>query len=271
MSNKSRDNEILRLLEESPSQFVSVESLAEYFKTSESTIRRDLQRMGDEHRILRVHGGATSLHFSGNFKFDRLDKEYLERERTEPETKKIIARRAAQLVKDGSCVYMDASTTVASMIPFLPPMKNTYFVTNSPLLAQKMAEKNLICYVTGGELKISTNAFIGSFALEFLKRFNFDMGFFGTNGIHPQAKFTTPDPQECAIKSTVISKCFNIYILADHSKFDNIATATFCDFNRPILITDTCDDKYKSLIKTIEVNPAGNNAQNVPATKGDEK
>ena len=64
MGQKSRDEEILRILEESPSQFVSVESLAEYFKTSESTIRRDLQRMGQEHRLLRVHGGAASLHFS---------------------------------------------------------------------------------------------------------------------------------------------------------------------------------------------------------------
>ena len=90
MSLKTRDSEILKLLDESPSQFVSVESLAEYFKTSESTIRRDLQRMASQHQIMRVHGGAASLHFSGNFKFERLDKEYLERERTEPEVKKYI-------------------------------------------------------------------------------------------------------------------------------------------------------------------------------------
>lgn len=252
MGQKSRDEEILRILEESPSQFVSVESLAEYFKTSESTIRRDLQRMGQEHRLLRVHGGAASLHFSGNFKFDRVDKEYLERERSEPEIKKQIAKRAAQFIKDGSCVYLDASTTVASMISFLPQTKNTYYVTNSPLLAQKLAERNLTCYCTGGELKISTNAFIGSYALDFLKRFNFDMGFFGTNGIHPQAKFTTPDPQECVIKSTVITKCYSVYILSDSTKFDHIATATFSDFTRPILITDHVDEKYRSLIKTVE-------------------
>lgn len=254
MSQKNRDEEILRILEESPSQFVSVESLAEYFKTSESTIRRDLQRMGQEHRLVRVHGGAASLHFSGNFKFDRVDKEYLERERSEPEIKKMIAKRAAQFVKENSCVYMDASTTVASMIPYIPQMKNTYFVTNSPLLAQKMAERNFICYCTGGELKISTNAFIGSYAINFIKNFNFDMGFFGTNGIHPQAKFTTPDPQECAIKATVLEKCYSVYILSDSTKFDHIATATFADFTRPILITDHCDEKYRSLIKTIETN-----------------
>ena len=67
MSTKERDEEIIKLLEESPSQFVSVPSLAEYFKTSESTIRRDLQRMANQHLLMRVHGGAASLHFSGNF------------------------------------------------------------------------------------------------------------------------------------------------------------------------------------------------------------
>ncbi len=253
MSLKERDEEILKLLDESPSQYVSVESLAEYFKTSESTIRRDLQRMSLEHKLMRVHGGAASLHFSGNFKFERLDREYLERERTEPEIKKLIAREASHYVKEGSCIYLDASTTVASMIFFLPTYRNTYYVTNSPLLAQKLAERGLTCYVTGGELKMTTNAFIGPYAIDFINQFNFDIGFFGTNGIHPQAKFTTPDPQECAIKSAAISKCYSVYILADHTKFDNISTATFSDFTRPILITDVANEKYRSLVKMIEV------------------
>lgn len=256
MSSRDRDVEILKLLEESPSQFVSVESLAEYFKTSESTIRRDLQRMGAQHKILRVHGGAASLHFSGNFKFERLDREYLERERTEPEVKKYIAAQAAKFVKEGSCIYLDASTTVASMIPFLPSFKNTYYVTNSPALAQKIAERGLACYVTGGELKLTTNAFIGPYAIDFISKFNFDVGFFGTNGIHPQAKFTTPDPQECAVKASALNKCYQVFILADHSKFDNIATATFSDFSRPTLITDCIDSKYQSLVKAIEVDPS---------------
>ncbi|MFA6624300.1 MAG: DeoR/GlpR family DNA-binding transcription regulator [Bacilli bacterium] len=254
MSSKERDDEILRLLEESPSQFVAVESLAQYFKTSESTIRRDLQRLGAQHQILRVHGGAASLHFSGNFKFERLDKEYLERERTEPEVKQYIAKRAAQFIKEGSCIYLDASTTVASMISFFPNYKNTYYVTNSPLLAQKLAERNLTCYVTGGELKLTTNAFIGSFVLDFISRFNFDVGFFGTNGIHPQTKFTTPDPQECSIKAAAIAKSYEVFILADHTKFDNISTATFSDFSKPTLITDKVDEKYRSLVKTIQVD-----------------
>lgn len=255
---KNRDKEILRLLEESPNQFISVDQLADYFKTSPSTIRRDLQRRSEHHQLRRVHGGAASVHYSGNFQFDRLDKEYRERERREPDIKKLIARKAASLVKEGACVYRDASTTVAARIPFLPDTKSIIYVTNSPLIAQRLAERNLTCYVTGGELKLTTNAFIGSFAIDRINHFNFAIGFFGTNGIHPQAKFTTPDPQECAIKMAAISKCFSIYILADHTKLDRISTVTFCDFAAPTLITDKRTDKYRSFIKSIEVGDNSN-------------
>ena len=51
---------------------------------------------------------------------------------------------------------------------------------------------------------------------------------------------------------TVITKCYSVYILSDSTKFDHIATATFSDFTRPILITDHVDEKYRSLIKTVE-------------------
>lgn len=251
--NLQRDEEILKLIEESPSQFVSVEQLALHFKTSESTIRREIKRLADNHKILRVHGGATTLNFSGTYKFERLDREYLEREKSEVEVKQLIAKKAITHLKNSSLIYLDASTTVASMIPYIPKDKNLKFVTNSPTVASRLIENGLPCYVTCGELKLTTNALIGPFAIEFLDKFNFSTGFFGTNGIHHQAKFTTPDPEECAIKVKAISRCYDVFILADHTKIGNIASSTFSDFSRPTLIIDKIDDKYKNLIKNVEI------------------
>ena len=133
--------------------------------------------------------------------------------------KNTIARYASKLVKSNMCVYLDASTTVASMIPYLPLLSNTYFVTNSPNLAIKLSELGHRVYVTGGELKLTTNAYIGGYALDFLDKFNFSLGFFGTNGIHLTSGFTTPDPSEASIKMKAISKCYSVYILASHNKF----------------------------------------------------
>lgn len=251
--NLKRDEEILKLIDEAPSQFISVESLASYFNISESTIRRELKKLADLHKLARVHGGATTLNFSGTYTFERLDREYLEREKSEVEIKQQVAKCAASHLKSSSLIYLDASTTVASMIPYIPKNKNLKFVTNSPTVASRLMENGLPCYVTCGELKLLTNALIGSFALEFLDKFNFSTGFFGTNGIHYQAKYTTPDPEECEVKVKAMSRCYEVFILADHTKLGNIASSTFSDFSRPTLIIDKVDEKYKNLIKNIEI------------------
>lgn len=251
--NLVRDEEILKLIDASPSQFVSVESLAAHFNISESTIRRELKKLADLHKLTRVHGGATTINFSGTYTFERLDREYLEREKSEVEIKQMVAKTACSHLKNSSLIYLDASTTVASMVPYIPKNKNLKFVTNSPTVASRLMENGLPCYVTCGELKLLTNALIGSFALEFLDKFNFSTGFFGTNGIHYQAKYTTPDPEECAIKVKAMSRCYEVFILADHTKIGNIASSTFSDFSRPTLIIDKVDEKYKNLIKNIEI------------------
>ena len=41
--------------------FLSVRELSQKFDVSEVTIRRDLQRLHDEHRLLRTYGGVVPL------------------------------------------------------------------------------------------------------------------------------------------------------------------------------------------------------------------
>lgn len=250
--NFLRDELIIEYIFKTKNQRASVEELAKHFNVSTSTIRRDLNRLSKEHKLIKIHGGATSVSsLGGEIKFERSDIEYYEREETDIDIKNQIARQAGKLVKSNMAVYLDASTSVASMIPYLPLLNNTFFVTNSSYLASKLAELGHKVYVTGGELKLTTNAYIGGYALDFIDRFNFSIGFFGTNGIHPSSGFTTPDPLEASIKMKAISKCYNVYVLATHSKFDNVANCTFANFSRITLITDEIPENYKNLIKHI--------------------
>ena len=41
---------------------VSITALSERLKTSAVTIRRDLDQLADEGRLVRTHGGAVQLH-----------------------------------------------------------------------------------------------------------------------------------------------------------------------------------------------------------------
>lgn len=250
-----RDEEIIEAINNSKNQRLTVEELSKIFDVSPSTIRRDLARLDKEHKVVKLHGGATSIGgYVGNISFERVDKEYFEREEADIDIKNKIARHAAKLVKSGMCVYLDASTTVASMIPYLNILNSVVYVTNSPNLASKLAEYGHKVFVTGGELKLTTNAYIGGYALDFLEKFNFSIGFFGTNGIHPKAGFTTPDPVEATIKMKAISKTYQTYILCTHKKFDFVSTATFASLQRATVISDIVPPNYFSLLKFVSLD-----------------
>ncbi len=254
MDNSTREDEILKLLEETPKHYLSVAELADHFAISPSTIRRDLVRLDALHKVAKTHGGAALFNYLGEFRFEKTDRNYREREQTEQVDKKIIATYAASLVKQGSCVYLDASTTVGYLVPYLPVAKNILYVTNSPDLAARLTDTGHIVLVTGGSLKTATSAFVGEYALSFLEHFNFDLGFFGCNGIHPTAGFSTPDPVEAEIKRKAMSRTYQSYVLADHTKFDLISSVTFAGFSGVTLITDSVPEKYRPLLKFVDLS-----------------
>lgn len=249
MIENSRQSEIVKLINQKGK--VTVKELASLYFISPSTIRRDLQELAKQNLIIKVQSGAIAVNYSDNIVFEQTDQEYRLREEVDREDKTIIAKYAAGLIKEEDVVYLDASTSVAAMIPFLP-LKATY-VTNSPVLAVQAAQRNLKVLVTGGELKLTTDAYTGSYAIEFLNRFNFIIGFFGTNGIHRTAQFTTPDPIEAAIKRKAFENTIKPYILATKSKFNRVAAVTFAQLSEATLITDTDMPDYQDIIKIINI------------------
>ena len=54
----------------------------------------------------------------------------------------------------------------------------------------------------------------------------------GTNGISLTAGFTTPDVNEAKVKAAAIESSREVFVLADHSKFDEVSSATFAGLER---------------------------------------
>ena len=75
----------------------------------------------------------------------------------------------------------------------------------------------------------------------------------GTNGISVHAGFTTPDADEAMIKTAAIRHAYKSYILADHTKFDEINSVTFADINDCIIITDKTPSKEYVSNTTVKV------------------
>lgn len=212
---------------------VSVIELSELLNASESTIRRDLNLLSKEGKLVKVHGGATLVEDYSNQEESSTNKRY----EMNTVSKMEIAKKAADLIQDGDIIYIDAGTTTTYLIDFITA-KELIVVTNGIVHAKKLLEKNIKTFILGGEIKMITEAIVGLKAAEDLKKYNFTKAFLGTNGISNSRGYTTPDINEALVKETAIKHCKEAFVLADSSKFESINFVTFCEIEDATLITD---------------------------------
>lgn len=221
-----------------------INELVNITDTSESTIRRDLTYLEQANLIKRVHGGATLL--KGRFN----EPSYKEKEVQSISEKTEIAKYAASLIEQGDCVYLDAGTTTFEMIKYIDK-KDVVIVTNGLKHINELMENDINAYILGGKVKSRTRAVIGTDALKNLEKFTFDKSFIGINAIHIDYGFTTPDSEEAILKERAINYSRKAFILADNSKFGEVAFVKVADFHKATIITDCeCEDYDKYLEKT---------------------
>lgn len=214
-------------------QAVKVTELAKGLNISESTIRRDINELHQQGRLKRVFGGAVAL--EGGEMPEVTDVAL--RNRINVELKEQIARYAIRFVCDDDFVFIDAGTTTERMINYLENKKATY-VTNGLAHAKKLMGKGFDVYMVGGLLRVSTEAAIGTLAVESLKQYNFTKCFVGANGVDLEKGFSTPDIGEAAVKTAVIKQSQTSFVLADHTKFGLISSVTFAKLKDACIITD---------------------------------
>ena len=166
----------------------------------------------------------------------------------------IILANEGKIIKvRGGAMSRNESFTSEKMIDYLN-VKDVTFVTNGFIHAKKLARKGYKVFITGGEIKASTEAIVGAECVLTLKNYNFTKCFMGTNGISLTAGFTTPDVNEARVKSAAIESSREVYVLADHSKFDEVSSATFAGLGKAVIITDRIPNrKYNNAADITEV------------------
>jgi DeoR family transcriptional regulator, fructose operon transcriptional repressor len=235
MLTEERHRIILSLLE--AKDIVKIQEIVDVTDASESTIRRDLTQLEQEKYLKRVHGGASKL----QGKLQELS--VSEKSTKNLQEKHLIAQYAASLVEEGDCIFLDAGTTTLNMIDYLKE-KDIVIVTNGLTHIDFLLEKGLKTYTLGGYVKPITKAMIGRGAVESLREYRFDKAFIGMNGIHPQYGFTTPDPEEAQVKKIAMELSREAIILADDTKFGEIAFSKVASLDKAMIITNSLDENY---------------------------
>ena len=118
-----RQKRIMEILQEVGA--VQVSKLSSEFQVAEETIRRDLEKLEKQEKLLRTHGGAVPLDDSKH------EPSLEKRKKLNVEGKQRVARAAAELVSPGDTVFLDASTTTYYIARELKNIQNITVVTNS--------------------------------------------------------------------------------------------------------------------------------------------
>lgn len=211
-----------------------VAELAERLDASPATIRRDLQRLKEEGRIIRTYGGAVvgprPLEFTLH-----------EKELSYPRHKEAIAARAAEFVHEGDVVILDAGTTSGRVAWLLRERRGVTVVTNgiSALMALREAD-GVEVIVLGGNLRHRNQAIIGSIAEDTLRRIRADKVFLGADGVVAGEGLNSPTDVQAHLKSVMLHQAREAYVLADHSKLGTHRFAYLTPLDRECtVITDS--------------------------------
>ncbi len=196
MLAEERFSQILALLAEK--RTATVQELCEALNASESTIRRDLTELAGRARSIRSTAGPPCR--TASLLAD--EPTMAAKEALAVGQKRSIAQAAADLIRAEDFIYLDAgSSTLALARALSGPALNASYVTNGIAHARLLAQKGCRVCVPGGLLRPQTEAIIGAAALTAIQQFNFTKAFIGANGVALEAGFTTPDPEEAAVKA----------------------------------------------------------------------
>jgi ribose transport system substrate-binding protein len=239
MTAFERRQRILDLLRDQPG--IKVTELAQRLDVSEGTIRNDLSALEREGVLRRVRGGAV---LRQNHRF--VSPSFAARARLNADAKEWIARRAADMVKDGDSILMDASTTVFAMAPYLEGLRNLTVVTNGIEIALALARYGHSVILIGGMVHAEGASVIGHLGEKILRDLHIKTAFTSCSGFSVDVGLTEIDIQEEQVKRQMITSAEQVVALIDSSKFGKVDLTSFASLDQiaHVLTDSRLDPKF---------------------------
>jgi DeoR family galactitol utilization operon repressor len=220
---------------------LSVSRLADDLGLSEVTIRAGLKGLEENGWINRTRGGASpSMH-----------RDILDRMKTRQEQKNAIARAAAELVRDGDVIMIEAGTTTALIAKYLTGKRDIHIVTNSTLVfSYARMSPSLQITMTGGEFRRPTESLVGPIALGTIGTLYVRLAFVGTDGFTPERGMTTHLMEGAEIVKAMKAHSETAVLVADSSKYGKIGFSSVLPLSAmDLILTDSGlgDEAFREL------------------------
>jgi DeoR/GlpR family transcriptional regulator of sugar metabolism len=190
--------------------------LAQEFRVSEDSIRRDLRDLASQGLCRRVYGGALlAAHVAP----------LGERHNERAELKRNLGRVAASLVGEGQILFIDAGSTNTALAKALPDHRGLTVVTNAPDVAVAvLGRPGFDVVLLGGKLDPRIGGAIGSRTLRQAQDIRADFCFPGVCAIDPRTGLWTIDEEETMFKQAIIEASGETVAIATPDKLRASAT-----------------------------------------------
>ncbi len=228
LKHRSRIGNLFEYLKEHSS--ATFEGMANHFKVSEMTIRRDLRILAATGQVLLVPRGAQ---IAKNF---LAEKPFLERIQRMAKAKEAIGKTAATLVTEGSSLVLDSGTTTLQVARHLRE-KRCMVITFSVAALQELADSpNAQIELIGGVYRSSSQDLVGAKVYEGLSAIRADRVIFGAAAVSLDGDVMVNDHE--AARALLQSGRQRILVV-DSSKIGLEALYRFCELGQcDLLITD---------------------------------
>ncbi|MGZ6268762.1 MAG: DeoR/GlpR family DNA-binding transcription regulator, partial [Candidatus Limnocylindrales bacterium] len=157
-----------------------VVDLAARFGVSAVTVRKDLEVLESERRLVRTHGGAIAP------EKNRPELAFAIRERLQKDEKSMIGAFAAGRIKDGEGIALDASTTalyVARALAARDDLQQLTVVTNGIRIAAELAgHAGTAVLMPGGRVRYQALSLIGPLGGSMFRKVNIQTALVGAAG-----------------------------------------------------------------------------------------
>ncbi len=201
--------------------FAALPDLAEQLQVSESTVRRDLDQLEQNGSAKRTHGGV--LYTGASPKLPHFD----ERQPAQWDKKRLIARRAVELIESGDTLLLDGGSTAYEVARLLVG-RTLQIVTNSLPVANLFASSpNTDLILLGGYIYPRSGVSLGPYANEMLARLNVRKTVLSVAAINERG-FYNSNVLLVETERAMMRAADEIIVVADSTKFGHKSLAHLC-------------------------------------------
>ena len=197
---------------------ISIAELVEIMQVSHMTVRRDIQKLEEQGKVVSVSGGVQLLQrlFSEPTHDDKSLLFQLQ--------KQAIGEKATQLIGNSKTIYLDAGTTTLEIAHQIAKCNDLLVITNDFVIANFLIKEGHCELIhTGGYVCKENYSSVGELSAQFLRNISIDIAFVSTSSWNLKG-LTTPDEKKLAVKRAIVESSKKNILVTDSSKYGKVAT-----------------------------------------------